>query len=268
MTNWLAKAWAEESATANYATAADLEACRRKIFSLESRILALENQYKADQIHPQRWYHRDEMGADLPASVASTAAALPWVSRLTQFREQLTSPAFVMATLGESALIGVCGLIVGGGAALVFELPWSVSPAAGAGAFALTAAALIVHNRALLHHTVTAQADRGKRRAELVVEVHGDRGEGDEDRQAYIRRLLIKCDVKPGQLGEWARSVLDGRSLAINGWTGAGALFSRGQYEAWLSELVVMGYVANLRGTQGHVLTPPGRALCRELSKV
>lgn len=249
-----------------YVSQAEHNALVRRVGDLEARVRFLESRPNmGDKTRPIDWgsvgdayYHRDPDYNDL-AGVLSQAA--PWVSSTVRFAESLTSPQFIKATGLQAGLFAVTFAGAGAVAALWLELPWYASPTIGLAGFALSAGVLGIHNRTMLARLTRAQAEKGQRRRhELRVQVDRAADHGADF-------LYLNSDVTPAQLAEFARAAIEGASLGVHKWTGQGALFTRGQYEDLMTELVKMGYVNDSRGNVGRSLNSKGRALMRALAE-
>ncbi len=252
----------------------DISALAGRVANLEKRIAAIEQRLtflerrpaaSADQARtPYGWgdevgeayYHRQP---DLAGTMEHWA---PWVSTTSRIAADLTSSQTARRTLQEACLSGIFFTCAGGFLAGLGHLPWYAAPVVGATGASLTLAVLVAHNRTLLHKLVTSQAERSnKRRAEMRIQI-------DEPRGGHsIDFLHLNSDVTEAQLAEFARAVLDGASLAVHKWTGQGSLFTRGQYDDLMSELIKMNYARDAAGNVARSLTPQGRALMRALAE-
>jgi hypothetical protein len=235
---------------------------RSEFDRLVTRVEALEQATHLPMIDQARlagWYHRDELGDGGPIS----PPWLPWVSKTTRFTERLTSTEFVWATLGQAGIAGLSFTILGAGTAWLLELPWFASPVIGAVGFALAGGVLLFHNREMLHRLVMEQTKKGKQRAELRVQIDFP---FDGQVTPHAEFLYLRCEVKPAQLAEFARAVLNGSSLAVHVWTGAGGAFTRAQYDSLMSELVKMDYIKPSTGNQTRSLNRRGLALMKALA--
>jgi hypothetical protein len=251
----------------------DVSALARRVTAMEKRIAAIEQRLaflerrpvaSGDQARtPYGWgdqvgeayYHRQP---DLAGTMQRWA---PWVSTTSRIAADLTSSQTARRTLQEACLSGIFFTCAGGFLAGLGHLPWYGAPIVGFTGASLTLAVLVAHNRTLLHKLVTSQAERGnKRRSEMRVQI-------DETGSHSIDFLHLNSTITEAQLAEFARAVLDGASLAVHKWTGQGALFTRGQYDDLMSELIKMNYARDAAGNVARTLTPQGRALMRALAE-
>ena len=89
--------------------------------------------------------------------------------------------------------------------------------------------------------------------------------ERDEGRHVDI----IDLPAQPEQLRQLADGLLSGRQFALSAWSGAGAPFSRSEFERLRDELIKRGLArwrnANAQA-QGAELTLPGRAVLRRFA--
>ena len=80
---------------------------------------------------------------------------------------------------------------------------------------------------------------------------------------------FIDLPAGPEQLRKLADGLLSGRQFALSAWSGAGAPFSRSEFERLRDELIKRGLArwrnANAQA-QGAELTLPGRAVLRRFS--
>jgi hypothetical protein len=239
-------------------------AWEKRLEALERRVSLLEGGY-ADQARRPAYGWGDQAGdpyyhrQDLAGTIERMGA---WTSTTQRIVADLTSSQTARRTLQESCLAGIFFTTTGGFLAALGHLPWYAAPIVGATGASLTLAVLVAHNRALLHKMVNSQASRNnKRRAEMHVQIDSPRG------GHTIDFLHLNSDITEAQLAEFALAVLDGASLAVHKWTGQGSLFTRGQYDDLMSELVKMNYVRDAAGNVGRSLTPQGRALMRSLAE-
>lgn len=79
--------------------------------------------------------------------------------------------------------------------------------------------------------------------ARLVLEVKHSGGE----RSGFD---FLHLGIDQADFLTWARAVLGGQSLAVGQWVGRGRLFTRGQYDALMSELGAGGHCARCRCAQ------------------
>jgi hypothetical protein len=237
-------------------------AWEKRLGDLERRVSLLEGGYADQSRASYGWgdgsgdpyYHRRQ---DLAGTMERFA---PWVSTTSRIAADLTSSQTVRRTLGEAALAGIFFTATGGFLAGLGHLPWFAAPIVGGTGASLTLAVLVAHNRTLLHKLVTSQAERGKRRSEMRVQI-------DKAGDHSIEFLYLNSNVTEDQLVEFARSVLDGASLAVHKWTGQGALFTRGQFDDLMSELIKLGYARDAAGNVARSLTAKGRAFMRALAE-
>ena len=181
------------------------------------------------------------------------------------------SPSGVMAFTVPCVPTGMKTGVVAGAVtlALCVAFGWQMR-IAGAVALAVLALAwvwLLVDHRRLLwavenltHADVNRDGAIGQLEpARLVLEVKHSGGE----RSGFD---FLHLGIDQADFLTWARAVLDGRSLAVGQWVGRGRLFTRGQYDALMSELERAGIVraADVRNPQsGRELSPAGRAALR-----
>jgi hypothetical protein len=232
----------------------------RRLSDVERRLSLLEGGYADQARKPYGWgdqagepyYHRQDL-------TGAAGRFAPWVSTTSRIAADLTSSQTVRRTLGEAALAGIFFTATGGFLAGLGHLPWYAAPVVGATGASLTLAVLVAHNRTLLHRLVTSQAEKGKRRSEMRVQV-------DKAGDHSIEFLYLNSNVTREQLAEWARAVQDGASLGTHKWIGQGSLFTRGQYEDLMTELERMNYVNPSRGPVARTLNAKGRALVRALA--
>jgi hypothetical protein len=250
------KGWFDDRPTSDNVTRREFNALVQRVASLESMALGDQSRHHwAGSVGDNAYYHRQ---GDISGTLAQVA---PWVSTTTRFSERLTSIEFVKATAGQAALLGITFAVMGTGAAWVLELPWVTTGAVcGVAGATLSLGLLIALNRAELHSLVSAQADKGKRRSEMRVQIDhvGDHG---------IKFLYLNSDITSDQLREFAIAALGGASLTVHKWTGQGALFTRGQFDDLMGELETMGYIRPARGNVARSLNRKGQALMRGLSE-
>ncbi len=238
----------------------------RRQAAFEQRLTFLERRPVADQARMPNYSWSDEAGdsyyhrqQDLAGTIQAMGA---WTSTTQRIVADLTSSQTARRTLQEACLAGIFFTTTGGFLAALGHLPWFAAPIVGVTGASLSLAVLVAHNRTLLHKMVSSQAKRAeKRRAEMRVQIDTPRGGHSAD------FLYLNSDVTEAQLAEFARAVLGGASLAVHKWTGQGALFTRGQYDDLMSELVKMNYVREAAGNVARSLTSKGRALMRGLAE-
>ncbi len=259
---------------ANQSNNSDVASLARRLAEIERRQAAFEQRLaflerrpvaSGDQARmPYSWsdeagdpyYHRQP---DLAGTIERVGA---WTSTTQRIVADLTSSQTARRTLQEACLAGIFFTCAGGFAAALGHLPWFAAPIVGVTGASLSLAVLVAHNRTLLDRLVSSQASRNeKRRAELRVQIDSPRGGQTAD------FLHLNSDVTTAQLAEFARAVLDGASLAVHKWTGQGSLFTRGQFDDLMSELVKMNYVREAAGNVGRSLTSKGKALMRALAE-
>ena len=206
------------------------------------------------------------------SSVASGARGA--VAPADQWDVYHSEPARAASVASDVAVPALQSLISGAVAgavtlALCVAFGWQMR-IAGAVALAVLALAwvwLLVDHRRLLwavenltHADVNRDGAIGQPEpARLVLEVKHSGGE----RSGFD---FLHLGIDQADFLTWARAVLDGRSLAVGQWVGRGRLFTRGQYDALMSELERAGIVraADARNPQsGRELSPAGRAALR-----
>ena len=205
-------------------------------------------------------------------SVASGArGAVAPADQWDVYHSEPARAASVASDVAVPALQSLISGVVAGAVtlALCVAFGWQMR-IAGAVALAVLALAwvwLLVDHRRLLwavenltHADVNRDGAIGQLEpARLVLEVKHSGGE----RSGFD---FLHLGIDQADFLTWARAVLDGRSLAVGQWVGRGRLFTRGQYDALMSELERAGIVraADARNPQsGRELSPAGRAALR-----
>ena len=206
------------------------------------------------------------------SSVASGArGAVAPADQWDVYHSEPARAASVASDVAVPALQSLISGVVAGAVtlALCVAFGWQMR-IAGAVALAVLALAwvwLLVDHRRLLwavenltHADVNRDGAIGQLEpARLVLEVKHSGGE----RSGFD---FLHLGIDQADFLTWARAVLDGRSLAVGQWVGRGRLFTRGQYDALMSELERAGIVraADARNPQsGRELSPAGRAALR-----
>jgi len=206
------------------------------------------------------------------SSVASGArGAVAPADQWDVYHSEPARAASVASDVAVPALQSLISGVVAGAVtlALCVAFGWQMR-IAGAVALAVLALAwvwLLVDHRRLLwavenltHADVNRDGAIGQLEpARLVLEVKHSGGE----RSGFD---FLHLGIDQADFLTWARAVLDGRSLAVGQWVGRGRLFTRGQYDALMSELERAGIVraADVRNPQsGRELSPAGRAALR-----
>jgi hypothetical protein len=247
----------------------------KRMSDLEKRITALEialqrfRQYETlvlESSMPDHsaWFRHGE-GHTSGVDNLAAPVGVPWVSKSVRITEQLTSFEFAVKTqLGQAALFGLGGMVVGAGAAWLLELPWYAAPVLGAAAGTLALTILLLDHRGMVHQVITDAGNRpGKQRTELRVQI--------DQRDAHSRlngvEFLYVSGIEHHQLQTFAAAAVKGSSLAVHKWTGRGALFTRGQFDDLMTELEQFGYIKPATGNVARQLTRKGRALMRALAE-
>jgi len=187
-----------------------------------------------------------------------------FVPNSVKINEQLTSFDFaVKSQYWQAALIGLACAGAGGVAALFLDLVWYAPLVIRVSGFAIAAGVLVLDHRSLLHETVSA-ASKPKSNTQHTLNLNIS-GHNPENRNA-VDMLTIKANIEPEQLKILATEVIGrGAPLTQNHWIGAGSLFSRGQFDSLMAELVLMGYVKVSAGNKPRTLSKKGAALFRAL---
>ena len=205
-------------------------------------------------------------------SVASGArGAVAPADQWDVYHSEPARAASVASDVAVPALQSLISGVVAGAVtlALCVAFGWQMR-IAGAVALAVLALAwvwLLVDHRRLLwavenltHADVNRDGAIGQLEpARLVLEVKHSGGE----RSGFD---FLHLGIDQADFLTWARAVLGGQSLAVGQWVGRGRLFTRGQYDALMSELERAGIVraADARNPQsGRELSPAGRAALR-----
>lgn len=205
-------------------------------------------------------------------SVASGArGAVAPADQWDVYHSEPARAASVASDVAVPALQSLISGVVAGAVtlALCVAFGWQMR-IAGAVALAVLALAwvwLLVDHRRLLwavenltHADVNRDGAIGQPEpARLVLEVKHSGGE----RSGFD---FLHLGIDQADFLTWARAVLGGQSLAVGQWVGRGRLFTRGQYDALMSELERAGIVraADARNPQsGRELSPAGRAALR-----
>ena len=205
-------------------------------------------------------------------SVASGArGAVAPADQWDVYHSEPARAASVASDVAVPALQSLISGVVAGAVtlALCVAFGWQMR-IAGAVALAVLALAwvwLLVDHRRLLwavenltHADVNRDGAIGQLEpARLVLEVKHSGGE----RSGFD---FLHLGIDQADFLTWARAVLGGQSLAVGQWVGRGRLFTRGQYDALMSELERAGIVraADVRNPQsGRELSPAGRAALR-----
>ena len=206
------------------------------------------------------------------SSVASGArGAVAPADQWDVYHSEPARAASVASDVAVPALQSLISGVVAGAVtlALCVAFGWQMR-IAGAVALAVLALAwvwLLVDHRRLLwavenltHADVNRDGAIGQPEpARLVLEVKHSGGE----RSGFD---FLHLGIDQADFLTWARAVLGGQSLAVGQWVGRGRLFTRGQYDALMSELERAGIVraADARNPQsGRELSPAGRAALR-----
>jgi hypothetical protein len=166
----------------------------------------------------------------------------------------------------------ITGLLLGGpvGAVLVYvtQLPWYAALCAVCAVMACAWLVLLVDHRRLLwgieritHTDIDGDREVGPPE-ELRVELSHTDAVGN-----YHAQILSIPGIEADRLRQFAAAVTSGKGLAVNAWTGSGALFTRSEYDRLLAELQRAGLAAKGAGVSGWALTRPGRAVLAEVAR-
>lgn len=79
------------------------------------------------------------------------------------------------------------------------------------------------------------------------------------------RMRILDLPIDDQRLAVFARAALEGQSLALAKWTGAGRPFRRGEYVELCDRLEQAGWLIPARGNVGARLTAAGRSMLRKL---
>jgi hypothetical protein len=128
---------------------------------------------------------------------------------------------------------------------------------------------LLVDHRRLLwdNERATHQDLDGDGTVGRVQEVRLSISHYDESGRFVRMEYLNIPGITQEQLQSFAREVTRGMPLAVASWTGRGALFSRGQYDALMAELQRAGLVRDDGGNIGRVLTAAGRSILKKIAE-
>ena len=196
------------------------------------------------------WHGRADV-----APVSVPVGGEPWVSRITQARNNLTSVDFAKSTLVDIGIYTACGTAVGVAVAALGFAPWEIAPVSAGLAFVASGVLLARDKRVLLHKTLDAPAGKRHEVADRVL--HCVEGDGPK---APARRLHVSASIDDARLAIWARGVLDGQGLGYREWTGKGRLFKGTEYATIRAELQKMGYARDVGGSAGLVLVEGHRS--------
>lgn len=181
-----------------------------------------------------------------------------------------TVGADVAVPLCQAVASGVLvGVPLGGALAYLARLPWWL---AGIGAVLVAGCVWMLllrdHRRLLWQTERTTGRDLdgdhqiGQPAAPPPLRLELD----STDQDGYHGQILHIDAVTPDQLATFARAVREGRSMALDTWTGKGRLFTRTQYANVMDEMTAAGLVVKSSGNTGRRLTAKGRAVFRGLA--
>jgi len=178
-----------------------------------------------------------------------------------------TVEADVLVPLHQALTTGVFGMAAGAGIATLLFRDWLAAVIGASAGFLVVAGTawlllLADHRRLLWDIERAARLETAATDRVLRVEV----AHMDATGRLARMQLLNVPGVTEEQLRQFARLALDGRTLAVGAWCGAGKPFTRAQYDALMAELTTAGLVRDHGGNIGRQLTAAGRAVLRRIA--
>lgn len=164
------------------------------------------------------------------------------------------------AMVEQASITGIIGFLSSGVISLLLEWSWQVPFTVGIMSTTFTWIVLVIDRRGLLQKAI----EKGKvNNKPLQVEIKNKNANGGD-----IERLTLNGAITREQLGVYAREILKGKSMAVHKWTGRGALFTRSQYDDFMSELQHLNYVISGSGNTARQLTKKGKGLMKALAEL